>query len=266
PTTFQNPFAQLVSTPESTADTVLVSAPVVTLQNEVQNTQSLASLPEGLTPSEQVLVTLYETVNPSVVSIGVSKQVDAFSPRGYRGSYTVEGQGSGFVYDTSGYIVTNNHVVEGATSITVTFWNGSKAEATLVGGDSSVDLAVIQVNVDPAKLSPVVLGDSDGAKVGQSVVALGSPFGLQNSMSTGIISGLKRTLETGGLSISGMIQTDAAINPGNSGGPLLNLQGQVIGVNTAIESDLGQSSGVGYAVPSSLVRTVVAELIAAGKK
>lgn len=255
PSVIQNPSAFLATPPVSSSQSILVSETQYTLD------EGQEALPTGLTPSEQILVSLYETVNPSVVSIDVISQVETMTFRGYR-TIPVEGQGSGFIYDKNGNIITNAHVVEGATSLTVTFWDGSRAQATLIGEDASVDLAVIRVNVDAAKLIPVILGDSTAIKVGQSVVALGTPFGLQNSMSTGIISGLKRTLDTGTSSMSGMIQTDAAINPGNSGGPLLNLQGQVVGVNTAIESKLGQSSGVGYAVPSEVVKEVAPQLIA----
>ncbi|HZU87048.1 MAG TPA: trypsin-like peptidase domain-containing protein [Anaerolineaceae bacterium] len=255
-------------------------SPLLPAASAAENTQALATLPEGLTPSEQVLVALYETVNPSVVNIRVVMKADAVSTDtltipnmpeipGLPNQQDIipsQGQGSGFVYDQNGYIVTNNHVVENAERIIVTFYDGSEAEASLVGTDPGSDLAVIKVDVDPSMLTPVVLGDADTLKVGQSVVAIGNPFGLQNSMSTGIVSGLGRMLATSGsYSIPDMIQTDTAINPGNSGGPLLNLQGQVIGVNTAIESQVRQSSGVGYAVPVSLIKLAVPEMIANGK-
>lgn len=255
--------------------------------SNTQNVQNTISLPSDLTPSEQVLVGLYETVNPSVVSIRVVLKAEATSTQSFtlpdipgmpnipnitpntpdqQNTIPSQGQGSGFVYDAQGHIITNNHVVENAERIVVTFSDGSEAEASLVGTDPGADLAVIKVDVDPSMLFPVTLGDSEGLKVGQTVVAIGNPFGLQNSMSTGIVSGLGRMLDTGGsYSIPDMIQTDTAINPGNSGGPLLNLQGQVIGVNTAIESQVRQSSGVGYAVPVSLVKLVVPDLIANGK-
>ena len=222
---------------------------------------------------EQEFVGVYERVNPSVVNIRVTSngsipQVPSLDipsiPQG--------GQGSGFVYDTSGHVVTNNHVVDGADRIVVTFADGMEAQARLVGTDPNADLAVIKVDVDAARLEPATLADSDALKVGQIVIAIGNPFGLQGSMTTGIVSGLERDLRTDARTPSGasytipdIIQTDAAINPGNSGGPLLNLKGEVIGVNTAIESPVRASSGVGYAVPVNIVKRIVPELIADGK-
>jgi S1-C subfamily serine protease len=161
-------------------------------------------------------------------------------------------------------------VVAGANRIIVTYSDGTEAAAELVGTDPDSDLAVIKVDTDPALLTPVPLGDSSTARVGQIVVAIGNPFGLQNSLTTGVISGLGRLLPTGIISTGGrysipnIIQTDTAINPGNSGGPLLTLQGEVVGVNTAITSATGSSSGVGYAVPSNIVARVVPELIETG--
>ena len=173
---------------------------------------------------------------------------------------------------TQGHIVTNNHVVDGATKITVTFADGVEAAATVVGAAPATDLAVIKVDVDASELHPLPLGSSDSLKVGQSVVAIGNPFGLAGSMSTGIVSGLGRLLADGGTTASGqsysipdIVQTDAAINPGNSGGPLLDLAGNVIGVNTAIESAVRSNSGVGYAIPADLVARVAPALIATGK-
>lgn len=188
-----------------------------------------------------------------------------------------EGQGSGFVYDTQGHIVTNNHVVQGALQITVIFADGTEAEATLVGADPGSDLAVIRVDVDPAKLRPVVMGDSEGLQVGQLVATIGNPYGLDGSMSTGIVAGLGRRLPGatapggGRFNIPSIIQTDAVINPGNSGGPLLNLAGEVIGVNTAIQTDPSSFSlapsfgGVGYAVPAAIVSRVAPQLIENGQ-
>ncbi len=223
---------------------------------------------------EDALVSLYEKVNPSVVSIRVVMESQSIDIQGFGipGSpyqqqiIPSQGEGSGFVYDKEGHIVTNSHVVESAQRIVVTFYDGSQAEATVVGTDPAADLAVIKVNVDQSMLVPLALGDSEGLKVGQSVVAIGTPFTLQNSMSTGIISGLGRMYTTdSGYSIPDMIQTDASINPGNSGGPLLTLNGEVVGINTAIESQVRQSSGVSYALPSALVKQVVPQLIANGK-
>ncbi len=191
----------------------------------------------------------------------------------------VQSQGSGFVYDKEGHIITNNHVVANATRITVIFSDDSEAQAEIVGTDPGSDLAVIKVDVDPDRLSPVTVGDSDSLQVGQLVAAIGNPFGLSGSMSTGIISGLGRTLPGGATSPSGVafnipdiIQTDTAINPGNSGGPLLNLSGEVIGVNTAIQvngaTTFGTTptfGGISYVVPSNILTQVVPQLIENGE-
>jgi len=186
--------------------------------------------------------------------------------------------GSGFIYSTDGYIVTNNHVVEGADRIVVTFADGTESDATLVGTDPSTDVAVIKVDgVDSSLLKPVTIGDSSTLKVGQIVIAIGSPFELQGTMTTGIISAMGRTMastdsssnngystttsNTGYYSIPDIIQTDAAINHGNSGGPLVTLSGEVIGVNTAIESTSDSNAGIGYAIPSSIVKLIADKII-----
>ena len=188
-------------------------------------------------------------------------------------------QGSGFVYDKEGHIITNNHVVAGATHITVIFADDTEAEAEIVGTDPGSDLAVIKVDVDPGQLRPVALGDSDTLQVGQLVATIGNPFGLSGSMSTGIISGLGRLLPGGAsapggtaFNIPDIIQTDSVINPGNSGGPLLNLSGEVIGVNTAIQTNGTNTfgitpsfGGIGYVVPSNIVTQVVPQLIENGE-
>ncbi len=235
------------------------------------------------TPLEQTYIQLYKQVNSSVVNIRVVEAAAApqsgdqqptpdfpFPLPGNPGGQAIPSQaeGSGFVYDQNGYIVTNNHVVDGANKIVVTFYDGSEASARLIGTDPSSDLAVIKVDVDPSMIVPVPLGNSDQIEVGQIVVAIGNPFGENNSMTTGIVSGLGRMLATNSTSPSGgqysipdMIQTDTAINPGNSGGPLLNLNGEVVGVNTAIATSVGTNSGVGYAIPSDIVRQVVPQII-----
>jgi S1-C subfamily serine protease len=177
------------------------------------------------------------------------------------------------VVDTKGYIVTNNHVIAEADQIDVTFHDGSTVEAIFIGADSDSDIAVIKVEVQPESLQPIVWGDSDTVQVGQRAVAIGNPFGLAGSLTSGIISALGRSLptENGTFRIPEIIQTDAAINPGNSGGPLLNSDGEVIGVNTAIvprrDNLSGERSflGVGFAVPSNLVKRVVPSLIENGK-
>jgi len=222
----------------------------------------LLLLPGAVLAQQEIdLPTLYEQVSPSVVYLEIqvaNGDEDFFFHGG--------GLGSGFVYDTEGHIVTNNHVVANAGRITVTFFDGTLAYAEVVGTDPDSDLAVIQVqDVDPAVLIPVSLGDSSTLRVGESVAAIGNPFGQNWTMTTGIISALGRAnrAETG-FSIAQMIQTDAAINPGNSGGPLLDLQGRVIGVNTMIFSEDRASSGVGFAVPVNTVQRVVPALITDG--
>jgi len=196
---------------------------------------------------------LYARVTPSVVSISVATRFGS-------------GTGTGFVIDTNGHIVTNNHVVENARYIEVTFIDGTILTAEVVGTDADSDLAVIRVPTDVIELQPIALADSDEVFVGQEVLAIGSPFGRAFTLTTGIVSALDRTLtaETN-FTLPKLIQTDAAINPGNSGGPLLNRNGQVIGVNTAILSNSSTSSGVGFAIPSNTVRRVVPYLIQNGR-
>jgi putative serine protease PepD len=175
-------------------------------------------------------------------------------------------QGTGFVIDADGDIVTNHHVVEGATSIKVTFADGTTAEAKLVGSDATTDLAVIHVDVPSGELHPLAFGDSSAVQVGDPVVAIGDPYGLENTVTAGIISALDRTITSpNNHPIGGAIQTDAAINSGNSGGPLLDLSGHVIGVNSQIESSSGGNIGIGFAVPANTAKTVVSQLIADGK-
>jgi putative serine protease PepD len=176
-----------------------------------------------------------------------------------------QAQGSGFVYDAQGHIVTNEHVVDGADSISVKFSNGGSYKATLVGSDASTDLAVLKVDAPTSLLTPLTLADSSNVAVGDSVVAIGSPFGLEGSITAGIVSALHRQMTApNNFTINDSIQTDAAINHGNSGGPLLNAQGRVIGITSQIESDSGGNDGVGFAVPSNTVRSVVSQLLSSG--
>jgi S1-C subfamily serine protease len=177
-----------------------------------------------------------------------------------------QAQGSGWVYDTEGHIVTNQHVIANASSISVHFWNGATYRATLVGSDRSTDLAVIKVDAPASLLDPLTLGDSGALKVGDGVVAIGSPFGLEETVTSGIVSALHREMKAPNrFTITDSIQTDAAINHGNSGGPLLNAQGKVVGVNSQIESNSGGNDGVGFAVPSTTIATIVPRLISNGK-
>jgi 2-alkenal reductase len=211
---------------------------------------------------DALLVNLYQRANPAVVYIEVL--VNA------RGSLTPLGSGSGFVIDTEGHIVTNNHVVEEADALRVTFSDGTVADARVLGRDPYSDLAALKVDVPPERLVPLELSDSSTLQVGQRVVAIGNPFGLEGTMTVGIISALGRTLPaqvfegSGRFSNPEIIQTDAAINPGNSGGPLLDVRGRVVGVNTAIRSMTGTNSGIGFAVPVNTLKHIVTDLIEEG--
>ncbi len=227
---------------------------------------------------------IYEKVNPSVVNIEVTTTVSQsqswpfespFStPQGQSPSQVEQALGSGFVWDKTGHIVTNNHVVSGADTITVRFSDGATADATLVGADPDSDLAVIKVDVDASKLYPVTVANSDNVKVGQMAIAIGNPYGLEGTMTVGIVSALGRSLDsttsadsssTGTYTIPDVIQTDAPINPGNSGGVLLNDAGEVIGVTSAIESSTNSNAGIGFAIPANIVTRIVPSLISDGK-
>ena len=255
-----------------------------------------AAVPQLMPPATDIsdlqtaLEQLYAAVNPTVVNIQVTMEVDTSLLEQFQGLPDMpnmpdgqdtpdqqmpqqRGVGSGFVWDKQGHIVTNNHVVDGAEKVTVTFADGLTLEAEVVGRDPESDLAVIKVDASKADLRPITLADSTQLRVGQFAVAIGNPFGLEGSMSFGIVSALGRSLPTSSsaLGLSGpsytipdIIQTDAPVNPGNSGGVLLDLQGNLIGVPTAIESAVRSSAGVGYAVPSIIVQKVVPELIENG--
>ena len=208
--------------------------------------------------SEQIysLTELFDRSEFGVVSITVIKTNE------HGDSTSV---GSGFVFDREGHIITNNHVVENAKKISVTFIDGTSYRAEIIGNDPYADIAVIKVDVSPDKLHPLPIGDSSSLKVGEQIAAIGNPFGLSGSMTSGIVSQLGRLLPTGvGYSIPDVIQTDAAINPGNSGGPLLNMRGQVVGINTAIYSNDGSFSGVGFSIPSNIVLKIIPILIQEG--
>jgi len=203
---------------------------------------------------------IYERSYRSVVEITTTATGGSF------GGGQQQAQGSGIVYDRTGNIVTNQHVVDGAGSISVRFWDGSTYSAELVGTDPSTDLAVIRVDAPASVLRPLRLGDSSEVDVGDGVVALGSPFGLEGTVTSGIVSALHRQMTApNNFTITDSIQTDAAINHGNSGGPLLNEQGRVIGVNAQIESESGGSEGVGFAIPSNTVLSVVTQLVESGE-
>ncbi|MCU0522044.1 MAG: trypsin-like peptidase domain-containing protein [Anaerolineae bacterium] len=204
---------------------------------------------------------VYAAAGDSVVNIAVTVMAYDF----FYNAMPQEGSGSGFVYDEQGHIVTNYHVVEGAEQISVTFSDGTTLAAEVVGEDPTYDLAVVKVDPTAHTLRPVVLGDSENLTIGQFVVAIGSPFGLEQSLTFGVISSLKRVIQSPDQRFIGeAIQTDAAINPGNSGGPLLDLEGRVIGVNAQIVSTSQSNAGIGFAIPVRLVIRVVPELIATG--
>jgi len=208
--------------------------------------------------SSLTLVELFEKSEEGVVKIQVVRN----NIPGDTGSV-----GSGFVYDNLGHIITNAHVVDGATKATVTFLDGSQYDAEIIGMDKFTDIAVIKVSEKPRLLHPLQIGDSSQLHVGEQVAAIGNPFGLSGSMTSGIVSQMGRLLpsQDSGFSIPDVIQTDAAINPGNSGGPLLNMKGQVVGINTAIQSTSGGNSGIGFAVPSNTAIKIVPSLIEDGE-
>src|SRR3954454_6090853 len=210
---------------------------------------------------EQVNIRVYAAVNRSVVNITTASE-----PGGFLGEESSGGTGSGFVIDKQGHILTNYHVIEGAQSVQVTLFDGSTHDAEVIGEDASNDVAVVQLRGGADRLVPVALGDSSKLLVGQKILALGNPFGLERTLTTGIISSLDRSLRAkNGRMIKEIIQTDAAINPGNSGGPLLNSRGEVIGMNTAIISQVGQSAGISFAVPINAITRILKPLIEHGR-
>ncbi len=224
----------------------IANAEISTLQNALKNSSGSGST----TLPASSLIQLYNQTKDSVVLISVTLPTGA-------------AQGSGFVYDTEGRIITNNHVVQDASSITVTFINGTIVKATLVGRDPYSDLAVIKVDVPVGILKPLKLGSSSSLQVGEDVVAIGNPYGLADTLTHGIVSAVERQMDSqGNYPIVDVIQTDAAINPGNSGGPLLNMAGEVVGINTAIPSDT--SRGIGFAVPSDTITRELPSLLSKG--
>jgi 2-alkenal reductase len=252
---------------DSVDQQALVAQAVATITAQLPAQPVTSSTPSGLpqmppltTDLEASLVDLYQRVNPAVVHIFVLDE-QSF----------VAGTGSGFVYDADGHIITNNHVVTGSSGLEVVFADGQRRSAEVIGTDVDSDLAVIKIDSLPEGVQPIPLGDSNNVQVGQFAVAIGNPFGEAGSLSLGIISGLGRTLtsdriaEGGGrYSLPKVIQTDAAINPGNSGGPLLNLAGEVIGVNSSIRTSTGANSGVGFSIPVNAVQRVAPSLVADG--
>ena len=249
-------YWDVIAADASASSTGDLPAPTATAVVEPLNEQLAANA------LEQQVIDVYDSASTAVVNITNRSTVY------YRfmGAVPEEGTGSGFVYDAEGHIVTNYHVIEDAEELLVTLADGQVYDATVVGSDPGNDLAVIQIDAGADLPMPLALGDSDSLRVGQFVVAIGNPYGLEQTLTTGVVSALGRVIEGAedGSFIGEAIQTDAAINPGNSGGPLLNLQGHVVGVNSQIISPSGASSGIGFAVSANTVRRVVPQLIAQG--
>jgi len=202
------------------------------------------------------LIQIFERAETGVVRVNIQRSEEVVSTNGV---------GSGFVFDKNGHIITNAHVVENSDKVVVTFLDGRSYNAEVIGIDPATDISVIRVDADSSLLKPLLIGDSSNLKVGMQVAAIGNPFGLSGSMTSGIVSALGRLLpQESGFSIPDVIQTDAAINPGNSGGPLLNSRGEVVGINTAIQSATGEFTGVGFAIPSNTIAKIVPKLISEG--
>ncbi len=256
----------VISPPESLRPAIVASNEqlAIVASNEqlaiVADNGHLANAVEETVPTYTTglsLIEIFERTEPGVVRVNVQKDA---GPDG------TGGVGSGFVFDKKGHIATNAHVVDDAKKISVTFLDGRSYNAEIIGMDDYTDLAIIKVDVDPMLLHPILIGDSSNLKVGEGIAAIGNPFGLSGSMTSGIVSQLGRLLPSGsGYSIPDIIQTDAAINPGNSGGPLLNMRGEVVGINTAIQSATGEFTGVGFAVPSQTIVKIIPTLIKKGE-
>ena len=225
----------------------------IQMQSQIDEINNLM-LTESKTLS---LIDIFEKAEPGVVRVNTERN-QTESETG--------GVGSGFVFDKKGHIITNAHVIEDSTKTVVTFLDGRSYNAQIIGVDKYTDIGVIKVNADLKLLHPLSLGDSSNLQVGEPITAIGNPFGLSGSMTSGIISQMGRLLPSGsGYSIPDVIQTDAAINPGNSGGPLLNMRGDIVGINTAIQSSTGEFTGVGFAIPSQTVAKIVPTLISEGE-
>ena len=227
----------------------------IQMQNQIDEINNLM-LTESKTLS---LIEIFEKAEPGVVRVNIQRnQTDS----------ETGGVGSGFVFDKKGHIITNAHVIEDSTKTVVTFLDGRSYNAEIIGVDEYTDIGVIKVNADLKLLHPLSLGDSSNLQIGEPITAIGNPFGLSGSMTSGIVSQMGRLLSipgAAGYSIPDVIQTDAAINPGNSGGPLLNMRGEIIGINTAIQSSTGEFTGVGFAIPSQTVAKIVPTLISEGE-
>jgi 2-alkenal reductase len=268
-------FSMMRSTPTQTVEARPSSAMTVAFQPTPMPLVIVEPPAEGIDYESAVLRNIYAQNNRSVVNITVWMDHPPFedtsllpipTPEGGNGELLPLVNGSGFVWDADGHIVTNFHVVEDGQRFQVTFYDGSTALAEVVGGDEDSDLAVLKIDPDGYNLAPVKLGNMDEVYVGMRVAAIGNPFGLQGTLTSGIVSAIGRTIPSrGSFSIPDSIQTDAAINPGNSGGPLFNERGEVIGVNAQIRSEVRANSGVGFAIPIAIVERVVPGLIQSGR-
>ena len=243
--------------------TFMMIPPATILPPEIIVTNGYSATTVGeqtpiLTNKDLSLTEIFERSEAGVVRVNVIKSEQIAG---------LNGVGSGFVFDQSGHVITNHHVIDNSEKIVVTFLDGSSYNANIVGSDPFTDIAVIKVDAEPYLLHPLPVGDSSNLKVGMRVVAIGNPFGLSGSMTAGIVSQLGRLLpsQDTGFSIPDVIQTDAAINPGNSGGPLLNIKGEVVGINTAIQSAIGEFTGIGFAIPSKTVSKIAPQLIEEGE-
>jgi S1-C subfamily serine protease len=250
-----DPMPAVTAVPAQPTITPTPLPPIITSESGAEIDENVAML-----ALQSRIIAVYKAVSPSVVNI--TNRSYAYSMFGQ--AIPQEGSGSGFVYDTDGNIITNYHVIENAEELLVTFSNGNVYPAEVVGADSLNDLAVIHIDAGADLPSPLLLGNSSTLDVGQFVMAIGNPFGLEQTLTTGVISALGRVIESESGFIGEAIQTDAAINPGNSGGPLLDLDGHIVGVNSQIVSNSGDSAGIGFAVSADTVRRVVVELIARG--
>src|SRR5215813_9828439 len=227
---------------------------------KVEITEAAAASGDPLDAEEQNNISVYRKNIGSVVNITSRAMTFDF----FYGLVPQEGQGTGFIIDKEGHIITNYHVIEDARQVEVTLHNRKKYKATIVGTDKSHDLAIVQIKGAP-ELLPMTLGDSTNLQVGQKVYAIGNPFGLSGTLTRGIVSSIRQVQEPDGMVIDEAIQTDAAINPGNSGGPLLNWHGEVIGINTMIASNVGQSAGIGFAIPINTAKAVLNDLVTLGR-
>ncbi len=251
-------FSIIFIIPENTDETTIQMQKQID-ENELQVQNQINEINDFISEESKTLslTEIFEKAEPGVVRVNTIQNQTASETGGV---------GSGFVFDKKGHIITNAHVIEGSTKTVVTFLDGRSYNAEIIGMDEYTDIGVIKVNADLKLLNPLSLGDSSNLDVGEPIAAIGNPFGLSGSMTSGIVSQMGRLLPSGsGYSIPDVIQTDAAINPGNSGGPLLNMRGNIVGINTAIQSTTGEFTGVGFAIPSQTVAKIVPTLISEGE-